>query len=172
MLVSPVPSGAASALLRGMNRISEIALVGAEAGFLAGIAQAGVGEALNERLLPGDKGADVALRLVQAVVADGEHPEPSPFEFLGACAFHFGYAAVWGAAHALARERLRVPPVVGAAAMTAVIYGLAFSRGSGGVIAGSEPHPRRRTRGELAFQLSVAGAFSVANALIYEWARR
>lgn len=155
-----------------MASAGQAVMLGAEVGFCAAIAQAVAGEALNERLLPEGRRADVALRLVQTVVADGEHPEPDPFEFLGACAFHFGYGAFWGAVHGYARERLGVHPALCAGGLAALIYGLAFSRAGGGVMVGSEPPPHRRTRGELAYEVAVASAFAVSNALLFEWARR
>ncbi len=155
-----------------MPSTTRIVTTGAETGFCAALVQAVLGEALNERLLPGERRADVASRLVERANERFRLGLSEPFDFFAAASFHFGYGAFWGALHALGRERIGVPPVASAAALTGLIYALAFSRVGGGPNVGSEPRPRRRTRGELAFQLSVAGGFAASLALLYEWARR
>ncbi len=144
---------------------------GAETGFCAATIQACVGEALDGKLLPKHRTADRAAALVQASVGEPLDAKPTPPLFLAAAAFHFGYGAGWGALHALARERLRVPAVLAAVVEAAAIYTLAFSRVSAGVRLGSEPQPRQRQPGELAFQLVVASSFALANAVIYESVR-
>lgn len=146
-------------------------IAGAETGVCAAVIQAVLGESLNEWLLPGRVSADVASRLVERANERYQLDMTEPFLFFGASTFHFGYGAFWGALHALARER-GVPPVVSSVALTGVIYALAFSSIGGGPAVGSEPDPRRRSRGELAYQLSVAGGFAASLALLYEWVRR
>ena len=85
-------------------------------------------------------------------------------------AFHFGYAAWWGAAYAGVSEALgarRVPPLLGGGLLGAVIYTLAFSRVGMGTATGAERHPDRRGPRDWLVQMTSVLSFSLIVAYGY-----
>ena len=118
--------------------------------------------------------ADIAPRLVQNTAKQFGGSLSRPTRWLLATIFHFGYAAGWGAAYAVAHEASemrRVPAWLSGGVLGALIYAAAFSRLGGGTMVGAERHPDRREGRELAIQWTSALSFSLTLAYGYRWLR-
>lgn len=141
---------------------------GIGSGLAAGVLQVMVGKAEEKLLLPPGEDADIAPRLVRRLAEGvGERVSPPTAWVLGT-AFHFGYAAFWGAVYALARERFRFSPVVGGAILGGLIYGITFPSWGGAVQTEVERPPEVRSRRMTFVALSVAAAFGMSTAMVYE----
>lgn len=141
---------------------------GAAAGVAAGIVQVALGKAEDVLLLPPRENADFAPRLVKRLAKGvGVHTSEMAEWALGT-AFHFGYAAFWGAGYAPARERSGVHPLAGGTLLGALIYGMTFPRWGGAVQTGVERPPRRRTPQMKFLVASVTLGFGLATAFVYE----
>ena len=85
--------------------------------------------------------------------------------WLLAAGFHFGYAAGWGAAYALAQRARPVrqrPPWLTGGLLGVLIYIAAFSRIGGGTQVRSERPPERRDRREWVVQWTAALSFALS----------
>jgi hypothetical protein len=142
------------------------------AGLLASVPQVLFTHAVERLLgLPPGK-ADIGPRFVQRLAERLEKPLPPVLHWLLAAVFHFAYAAGWGALYGAVQQRRAMPPTVGGPALGSVIYGLAFSRAGAATHTGSEQHPERRPRRELAMHWTPALTFGMLTAYGYEWRRR
>ena len=145
---------------------------GAAAGVVGSIAQAAIGKAGEIAFLPEREDSNFAPRLVDRL-AERVGYDPSPAaEWVMGTAFHVGYGAAWGALYALARERRRMDPWAGGAAMGALIYGITFPGWGGAVQTGTERPPRRRSWAMEVVAASVTLGFGIPTALAYERIRR
>jgi hypothetical protein len=144
---------------------------GVLAGLVAGIPQVVVTQIETQVFdLPREQ-ADIGPRFVQRLAQHLGTSLSPPLKWLLATGFHFGYAAQWGASYALLQEGWRMPPLVGAPMLAALIYTLAFSPWGAATQTRTErPAHRRRTR-ETLLHWSAALSFSLSMAYCYEWLR-
>jgi hypothetical protein len=149
------------------------AAVGAVLGCLAGVVQVVAAQAVG--LLVGRRErADIAPRFMQRTANRFGTSLSRPLRWLLATVFHFGYAAGWGAAYAVAREARatrQVPPWLAGGLLGMLIYALAFSRFGAGTRVGSESHPDRRDESEWAIHGTSAFSFALAVAYGYRYLR-
>ncbi len=142
---------------------------GMTVGFLAGIPQVLAAQAVA-LLLGRRERADIAPRLVQRTAEHAGKSLSRPARWTLAMAFHFGYAAWWGAVYATVVERAdphRVPPSLGGGLLGAVIYTLAFSRIGAGTLTSAERDPDRREGREWVVQATSVLSFSLIVAYGY-----
>ncbi len=148
-------------------RTVEVLRRGVEAGLIAGVPQVLVPK-LEERLFLREReSADIGPRLIESVAKRLKRPLPEDTKWLAASAFHFSYAAVWGAAYALAYERKPVSPWLGGAVLSAAIHLLTFPRWGAAVITGTEDHPRDRPWRMEAVLVTAPLVFGLTTALVY-----
>jgi hypothetical protein len=146
---------------------------GVAAGWVAGIPQVVVTQA-EGHLLSRRERADIGPRFVARAAQHEGHPLPPAAQWLLGGVFHFEYAALWGALYALAVEPFgvrRVPPVLGAGLLGAVIYTAAFSPVGGATRTGAERPQEQRRPHELLLHSSAALSFSLVTAFVYRWLR-
>ncbi len=144
---------------------------GVLAGLMAGVPQvvltqieAGLSDQPRSR-------ADIGPRFVQRVAQQLGTSLSPPLQWLFATAFHFGYAAQWGATYVLLRERGHTPPLAGGLLLAAVIYAAAFSRWGAATQTRTERPPHRRSHRETLVHAIAATSFSLSTAYLYEWLR-
>ena len=141
---------------------------GASAGLVAGAVQVVVGRAADRLLRPPDGNANLAPRLVERLGEDaGVHVGAATRWTLGTV-FHFAYGAAWGAGYAAAREELDLPPLLGGLALGSVIYVLTFPEWGAAIQTDTTAPPRRRSHAMTAVAATVAFAFGLATAAVYE----
>lgn len=86
---------------------------GIEAAVVASVPQVLIPK-LEERLfMPNHEHADLRPRFIERIADIIERPLPEDMKWLGASAFHFGYATFRGALYAIAYEKRPVNPWVG-----------------------------------------------------------
>lgn len=140
---------------------------GIEAGMVASIPQVLIPH-LEERLLGLPRGtADIGPRFIRRLGERAGKRLPEDVKWLGASAFHFGYAALWGALYALAYEKRPVRPALGGLLLAGVIYGITFPRWGGAVKTGTEPPPERRSWRRTLLLASAPLIFGMGTALLY-----
>lgn len=127
------------------SRLRAVLRRGIESAMVASIPQVLVPKVEEWLFLREDESADLGPRFIDALARRVDRELPEDVRWLGASAFHFGYAAFWGALYALANERWRMRPWVGGQMLAAVIYLITFPSWGGAVLSGSEPAPRERT---------------------------
>ncbi len=143
--------------------------MGMAVGFLAGIPQVLAAQVVAMALGRRER-ADIAPRLMQRTAEKLGQSLSRPARWTLALAFHFGYAAWWGAAYAAVSEALgarRVPPALGGSLLGAVIYTLAFSRVGMGTATGAERQPDRRGWRDWLVQATSVSSFSLIVAYGY-----
>lgn len=147
---------------------TEVVRRGIEAALVASIPQVLVPK-LVERLFlrPDDESADLGPRLVAALVRRTRRSLPEDAKWLAASAFHFTYAAGWGALYALAYERRPVQPWLGGAALATVIHLITFPRWGVAVLTETEPPPKDRPWRVELMLASAPLTFGLATALLY-----
>ncbi len=140
---------------------------GIEAALLASVPQVLVPHA-EERLLglPPEDG-DLGPRFVEQLARLAQRRLPEDTKWLAASSFHFGYAAFWGALYALAYQRRPVPPWLGGAALSAVIWAAAFPAWGGAVRSGMELPPGRRGWRKELILATAPVVFGLGTALLY-----
>jgi hypothetical protein len=141
---------------------------GAAAGLAASVVQTGVGLALDRLLLPHGHDNNIAPRLVDRVARRAGHHTPSAVDWAMGTAFHLGYGVGWGALFGVIRRRSRAPGLLLGGALGAVLYGLAFSRVGFGTQAGAEAPPDARPWQKQVSLVSVAMAYALALALLFD----
>ena len=155
-----------------MARLGQAVARGIAAGLIAGIPQVVLTQVETAVFgLPRDQ-ADIGPRFVRQLArrALGESLS-EPTHWLLATAFHFGYAAQWGALYALLHEYRPTPPLVGGPLLAAVIYALAFSPWGAATQTGTERPPERRSNRETLLHWTAALSFSLTTAYVYRWLR-
>ena len=152
-----------------LRDIGEGMVVGCFAGIPQVIAAQIVGGLVGRR-----ERADIAPRLVQNTAEQFGESLSRPTRWLMATVFHFGYAAGWGGAYAVAQKALgarRVPEWLSGGVLGALVYVAAFSRIGGGTLVGAERHPDRRENRELAVQWTSTLSFALTLVYGYRWLR-
>ncbi len=128
---------------------------------------------LEQRLLGLPDGtADIGPRFVDQLALRARKRLPEDARWLGASAFHFGYAAFWGALYALAYERRPVPPLLGGLLLSAGIWAVAFPGWGGAVQTGTEPPPAGRSWQRELVLLTAPLVFGMGTGLLYARGRR
>jgi hypothetical protein len=154
-----------------MGRLRQMVL-GAGAGALAGIVQPAVGKLEEELFFPDGEDTEIPKHFVRAAGAR-MGIEISEEEGLAAgTVFHVGYALFWGAAYALAREELDLPPLAAGLGLGGLLYLMAFSRMGAGTRVGSEPHPDHRPGRHWLLTTSMPMVYALTTAAAYEEIRR
>lgn len=145
----------------------EVVRRGVEAAMVASVPQVLVPK-LEERLFlrPGES-ADLGPRFIEALARRMRKPLPEDTKWLAASSFHFGYAAFWGAAYALAYERRPVPPWLGGLALSALIHVITFPRWGAAVLSGTERRPADRPWRVEAVLATAPAIFGFGTALLY-----
>lgn len=147
---------------------------GVAAGWLAGIPQVIVTQIAGK--LGGDRSrADIGPRFIERSAQHTGRKLSPLVQWLIAAVFHFEYAAGWGAAYAVVLEqvgRRRISPLLGGAALGAVVYGAAFSNLGAATRTGAERPVERRRPLERALDWSAALSFALTTAYAYDWLRR
>lgn len=144
---------------------------GAAAGTLAAAVQAMAGKAYERGMLPRGEDSDVAPRLVHRISEEAGHDASRAEAWVAGTLFHFGYGGFWGAMYGLARERWRVPPTAGGAALGAWIYLITFPRWGGAVRTGTVAPAGVRSERMTGFAVLVTATFGLATAAAYEMLR-
>jgi hypothetical protein len=146
---------------------------GIAAGLIAGVPQVLVTQVESAIFgLPreqADIGPRFIRRLAQRVLGTSLS---EPTHWLLATAFHFGYAAQWGALYALLHECRQTPPLVGGPLLAATIYALAFSPWGAATQTGTERPPERRSNRETLLHWTAALSFGLTTAYAYRSLRR
>ena len=140
---------------------------GVEAALVASVPQVLVPH-VEERLLGlGQDEAELGPRFVEQLARLAGRRLPEDTKWLAASSFHFGYAAFWGALYALAYQRRPVPPLLGGALLSAVVWAAAFAQWGGAVQTGTERPPgSRRWQRELILA-TAPFVFGLGTALLY-----
>ncbi len=148
------------------SRLFAILHRGVESAILSSVPQV-ILPKLEERILLPNGSADLGPHFIEALARRINRRLPEDTKWLSASAFHFGYAAFWGAVYALARERWQMRPLVGGLAMATFIHLITFPAWGAAVQSGSEPPPEQRSwRSELVF-LTAPLVFGLGTALLY-----
>jgi hypothetical protein len=146
---------------------------GVAAGWVAGIPQVLVTQ-VEAHLLGQRERADIGPRFVARAAQHEGRPLPPLMQWLLGGVFHFEYAALWGALYALVVEPVgprRVPPLLGAGVLGAIIYTAAFSPIGGATRTGAERPLERRRPSEMLLHSSAAASFALTMAFAYRWLR-
>jgi hypothetical protein len=140
---------------------------GAETALLASVPQV-LGTHLEERLLKLPEGsANIGPRFIQRLGELTRQKLSEEIRWLGASAFHFGYAASWGVLYALAYEKRPLHPALGGLLLSGLIYALTFPDWGAATVTRTErPFKRRNWRRELLL-LSPPIIYGMGTALLY-----
>jgi hypothetical protein len=140
---------------------------GIEAGLVASVPQV-LGTHLEEKLLHLPEGsANIGPRFIQRLGKLTRQRLSEEIRWLGGAAFHFGYAATWGALYALAYQRRPLHPAIGGLLLSGSIYVLSFTNWGVATKTRTErPHHRRGPRRELLL-LTPPLIFGLGTALLY-----
>lgn len=140
---------------------------GAETGLIASVPQV-LGTQLEESLLKLPKGsASIGPRFIQRLGKLSRQKLSEETRWLGASAFHFGYAATWGVLYALAYKKRPLHPALGGLLLSGTIYVITFPNWGAATLTRTErPHKRRGWRRELLL-LTPPIIFGMGTALLY-----
>lgn len=140
---------------------------GVEAGLLASVPQVLVPHAEQKLLNLPAGSADIGPRFIQRLGEMTHRRLPEDMKWLGASAFHFGYAAFWGALYALAYEKRPVKPILGGLLLSGLIYSITFTSWGGAVKTGTEPPPKRRDWRRRLLVVTPPVVFGLGTTLLY-----
>lgn len=140
---------------------------GIESAVVASVPQVLLAKAEEKLLLSEDESADIGPHFIEELAARASQELPEDIKWLGASAFHFGYAATWGSLYALLQERLRTSPLLGGLALGGFIYAVTFPHWGGAVRIGSERPPGERSWRMDLVMASAAFSFGLGTALLY-----
>ena len=140
---------------------------GVEAGLLASVPQVLLPKVEERLLLPPGEDANIGPRFIERLADLHGRDLREDTKWLAASAFHFGYAAVWGALYALASRRWRLHPLAGGTALSVLIYAITFPHWGGAVLSGTEPPPHARTWQRELVLATAALTFGLGTALLY-----
>jgi hypothetical protein len=141
---------------------------GVVAGLAAGVPQVGLTQVEALLLHTPRQRADIGPRFVQRLGARLGEPLSPPLHWLIAAAFHFGYAAGWGALYALATSWRPAQPHVGGPLLGALIYAVAFSPWGAATQTGTEQATESRPLEDSIIQWTAALSFGLTTAYLYE----
>ena len=139
------------------------------AGLAAGIPQVVLTQ-LEAWLLPTTPrhSADIGPRFVQRLSKHLDTDLDREQHWMLAGAFHFGYAAWWGAFYAMLQRWRPAQPHVGGPLLAALIYTLAFSPWGAATQTGTEQPVARRPTRETLLHWTAALSFSLSLAYLYD----
>ena len=140
---------------------------GIEAGLVASVPQVLLAKTEERLLLRRGEDADIGPRFIERLARRGRWRLREDTKWLAASAFHFGYATFLGAVYALAYRRWRPHPLLGGAALGALIYAITFPHWGGAVLSGTEPPPHRRSWRQELVLVTAALTFGLGTALLY-----
>lgn len=140
---------------------------GVLAGLAGGVPQVLLAKVEEKIFLHAGEDADIGPRFVERVGERLGYQVSEDAKWLGASAFHFAYAAGWGALYALAHRARPVHPVIGGLVLGGIIYGITFPRWGGAVRTGTEQPPERRSAAMGAVLATAAFGFGLGTALFY-----
>lgn len=149
------------------NRQIEVLRRGVEAGIVAGVPQVLIAKIEERLLLPRSDDVDLGPRLIERLGEVLHRRLREDEKWIGASAFHFGYAAFWGALYAWLYERKPVHPALGGALLSSVIYLITFPRWGGAVLTRAERKPKRRSWRKGFVLVSAATTFGMCTGLLY-----
>lgn len=147
------------------------AALGIAVGLLAGIPQVLAAQAAGG-LVRDRSQADIGPRFVQRVARLFLHSPSRGERWSIAALFHFGYAAGWGAAYGAVVGTVgvaRVSPLLAGGLLSALIYGVAFSRLGAATLTHTERPPDRRSEREWFVLLTSAFSYALILAYGYRW---
>ena len=111
---------------------------GIEAGLAASVPQVLLPKAEERLRMRRGEDANLGPRFIERLARLRRARVREDTKWLAAWAFHFGYAAVWGAVYAVAYQRWRPHPLLGGTALGTVIYAIAFPHWGGAVLTRTE----------------------------------
>jgi hypothetical protein len=140
---------------------------GMEAGLIASVPQV-LGTHLEEKLLDLPQGsANIGPQFVQRLGEMVRKKLSEEVRWLGASAFHFGYAALWGALYALAYKKRPLPPALGGLLLSTAIYAVTFPRWGGATRTRTTPPPEWRDWRMELLLITPPLIFGMGTALLY-----
>lgn len=140
---------------------------GMEAGLIASVPQV-LGTHFAEELLGLPQGsANIGPIFVQRIGQKFRKKLSEEVRWLGASAFHFGYAAAWGALYAMASKKRPLHPVLGGLILSGVIYATTFPRWGGATQTRTAPPPERRDWRMKLLLLTPPLIFGMGTGLLY-----
>jgi hypothetical protein len=139
------------------------------AGLVAGIPQVVLTQ-LEAWLLPTTPrhSADIGPRFVRRLSKHLDADLEREHHWLLAGAFHFGYAAWWGALYAMLQRWRPAQPHVGGPLLGALVYTLAFSPWGAATQTGTEQPVAQRPTRETLLHWTAALSFSLSLAYLYD----
>lgn len=140
---------------------------GIESAVVASVPQVLLAKAGEKLLLPEGESADIGPRFVEELASRARQELPEDVKWLGASAFHFGYAAFWGGLYAFLQERRPTAPLAGGLLLGGFIYAITFPRWGGAVQLGGELPPEERTWRREVVLVTAPLAFGLGTALLY-----
>jgi len=154
------------------NSIGRSVLAGVIAGLLAGIPQVVLTQ-LEAWLLPSTPrhSADIGPRFLKRLSQHFDADLEREHHWLLAGAFHFAYAAWWGAFYAMLQRWRPAQPHVGGPLLAALIYTMAFSPWGLATATGTERDPNERETDETLLHWTAALSFSLSLAYLYAGAQ-
>jgi hypothetical protein len=140
---------------------------GALAGLVAGVPQVLLTQAETRLLdMPAER-ADIGPRFARRVAEQLDTEMPRAQRWLAAGAFHFGYAAFWGALYALLQRWRPAQPHVGGPLLGALIYTVAFSPWGAATQTGTERPVEVRPTRETFLHWTAALSFALTLAYLF-----
>jgi hypothetical protein len=140
---------------------------GMEAGLVASVPQV-LGTHLEEKLLGLPEGsANIGPRFIQRLGKMTRQKLSEEIRWLGASAFHFGYAASWGVLYGLAYEKRPLHPALGGVILSAAIYAMTFPNWGVATKTRTERPPRWRSWRREVLLLTPPLIFGLGTALLY-----
>lgn len=149
------------------SRTASVLRLGVESALVASVPQVLLTKLEEKLFLPEHEDADVGPRFMEELAEKAERELPEDLKWLGASAFHFGYATFWGTLYALLHERKPVHPLLGGLLLGGFIYGITFPRWGGAVVTGSERPPARRSLRMEVVLATAALSFGLGTAFLY-----
>ncbi len=151
-----------------MERLGPALFWGILAGLVGGIPQVVLVQIETRLLGLPDEHADIGPRFVQQLGRQLGSDPSQPTQWTLAAAFHFVYAAWWGAFYAAMEQWQPARPHVGGPLLGSLIYALAFSPWGGGTQTGTVPATEERPLQESLLHWTAALGFSLTTAYVYD----
>lgn len=149
------------------NRKLAVLRRGIESALIASVPQVILPKIEEKLFLRGRESADLGPLFVDALAKKVGKRLPEDMKWLGASAFHFGYAVFWGGLYGLVQEKTKVNPWVGGFGMAAFIHLITFPRWGGAVVVGAVDEPRERPWRMEAVLATAPLVFGLGTALLY-----
>jgi hypothetical protein len=137
---------------------------GALAGIVASVIQVGVGWALDALVLPKRQHNNIAPRLMKRLAQWSGRRGRAPRDWTLGTLFHLGYGMGWGVLLGSIRHATQAPPLPIGAAISGLIYLIAFSGKGIGTLTSTEPPPSARGWRKQVSLVAVASTFGLVTA--------